>query len=133
MQTSEYQKQVIVLKAKADKNHKYTVINMQAIDKAAAQLKANTFKLWLYIAKNQNKYKFALSRIAFCRWAGVAKNTYITAVKTLQQFGYLVPKKQNSNTYYFYEDPSNIVTPTSEDINVEVTQTKKEEIQTFNL
>ena len=132
MQLSECQKQVIVLKAKTDKDHKYTVINMQAIDRAAAQLNHTSFMLWLYIAKNQNKYKFALSRVAFCRWCGVTKPTYLKAVQNLQELGYLVPKKQHSNVYYFYEDPNTVTIPSPEDINVEVTQAKKEEIQNFN-
>lgn len=50
---------------------------------------------------------FALSCKDFCRWAGVSKNTYETAVKELIERSYLVRKEEGSNVYIFYEMPQN--------------------------
>lgn len=59
------------------------------------------------LVKNQDKYSFALSCKDFCRWAGVSKNTYETAVKELIERSYLVRKEEGSNVYIFYEMPQN--------------------------
>ena len=103
MDTAENQKIVIVNKATTDKKHPYTPINIEVLNNALTTLKGNEFKVWMYIAKNQNHFTFALSRVAFCRWSGTSVSTYHRAVTSLIEKGYLVPSKSNSNTYTFYE------------------------------
>lgn len=134
MNTVENQKIIIVSKAPADKQHPYTTINIEAIDHAAIHLKANAFKLWMYIAKNQNKYKFGLSQVAFCHWSGVSKPTYLTAVRDLIDQGYLVKSNQDSgNCYIFYELPTEKNFPeTKEDLKIKVPEAKVIEIETAN-
>lgn len=67
--------------------------------------------MWLYIAKNQNNYEFALSCNAFMDWCGCSKPTYLDAVKKLEEKRFLV-KEQNEkyeNYYRFYEMPGDEV------------------------
>ena len=131
MDTIDNQKIVIVSKAEADKDHPYSVINLEALDSAVATLKNNDFKLWMYIAKNQNHFTFALSRVAFCRWSGTSVSTYHRAVTSLIEKVYLVPSKSNSNTYTFYEAGINYTT--KDDLTVYMAQDKQEEIANFKM
>ena len=104
METVPNQKVVQIQKEKVGKNNLYAVISLKGIDEAAT-LPKTAFKLWVYLVKNQDKYSFALSCKDFCRWAGVSKNTYETAVKELIECSYLVQKEEGSNVYIFYEMP----------------------------
>lgn len=98
------QKGVIVNKAPADKNNLYTINNLSAIDEAAFSLQEKgSFKLYIYLAKNQNNYKFALSSSHFMEWSGLSKQAYDTAVKELIAKGYLVPIDGKKQWYNFYE------------------------------
>lgn len=129
MDTIDNQKIIIVSKAEADKDHPYSVINLEALDSAAITLKNNDFKLWVYLAKNQNHFTFALSRVAFCKWSGASKNTYHRAITSLIEKGYLVPQSANSNIYTFYE--AGHIYKTNEDLNIQVAKEKQIEIKNF--
>ena len=120
---------VIVSKCDADKQHPYTVINLEAMDLALATLKGCDLTLWLYIAKNQNKYSFALSCADFCRSTAFSPSSYHRAVISLKEKGYLVQKEINSNVCIFYE--GGISVPSKEDVEIEVPQPKQEQINGF--
>ena len=62
-------------------------------------------QLYLYIAGNRDGFDFALSQEAAERDAGITKTTFHKYVKVLIEKGYLVPRKENSNIYDFYEVP----------------------------
>ena len=66
-------------------------------------LKGEAFKLWCYMAKNQDNYTFALSFIDAVKWGIGSKSSYDRAVKELIAKGYLV--MTSSNHYTFYELP----------------------------
>ena len=90
---------------------------------AMAALKPNAFKLWCYMAKNQNNYTFALSCEDACRFCKMSAPTYKTSVKELIEVGYLV--NTNGNHYDFYER-----IPAEDDVlNITV---KKYDDDTFN-
>lgn len=101
------QRTITVKKEQADKNHLYTINNLQALDEAVNVLQSKGgFKLYMYLAKNQNNYNFALSSADFCQWSGLAMTAYKTAFEELKEKGYLIPKdKQNTREtiYTFYE------------------------------
>ena len=102
------------------KGEEKSLILASALDDAAARLKNASFKLWIYLAKNQDKYRFGLSQTAFCNWASVSKPTYLNAVKDLIEKGYLVLKEEKSHTYIFYERPTIKTFPkTEEDLIIE--------------
>lgn len=129
MKTVENQKIIIVSKELSDKEHPYSIINLSAAEAAGSTLNGNEFKLWFYIAKNQNEYTFALSKADFCRKMNVSSSTYYRAVDSLIEKGYLVQKEENSNTYCFYEGGES---PLEEDsLNIEIPEKKKQEIQEF--
>lgn len=56
------QKKIRINKAKADATHTYAIINIWAMQTAMKLLtKGSSFKLWSYLASNQNGYTFDLS------------------------------------------------------------------------
>lgn len=99
--TSPNQKTIKIIKEKTDKQNLYTAINLKALEQAARTLKSGAFKLWIYFAKNQNNYFFALSNKAVAENFGIKKDQYDKAIKELIQYGYLVQK--NKNDYEFRE------------------------------
>lgn len=125
------QRILTINKEPTDKEHKYTVNNLEAIDEAAFNLqKKASFKLYIYLAKNQDKYKFALSSSHFMAWAGVAKTAYDSAFKELEEKGYLIQKEADSNIYTFY-DKSRYGSSENTEITIEIPQDKVEETNTL--
>ena len=60
----------------------------------------------MYLAKNQDKYQFALSSADFCAWSGLGMTAYNSAFQELKDKGYLVVKsdsKQGKNHFIFYD------------------------------
>lgn len=99
------QKLIIVNKAESNKKNLYCILNLQALDRAVNVLQSLAgIKLYLYLAKNQDKYIFALSSSHFKEWAGVGKTAYDTAVAELITNGYLVHRAGTKDTYDFFED-----------------------------
>ena len=104
LQTVPNQRVITVNKEPTDKQHLYTVNNLAAVDEAARYLKSKAgFKLYYYIAKNQNNRQFALSSKDFCYWGGVGIAAYNTAFAELLEEGYLVPKENCKNIFIFYD------------------------------
>ena len=66
--------------------HYYAKINLEAISHAAMDLDAGAFKLWIYFAKNQPGYRFALSKKVVEEQFGIKKTQY--------------DEKNNYNHYY---------------------------------
>lgn len=95
------QKEIIVDKEKCNKENLYATVNLAAMDKAAQNLDAGAFKLWMYFAKNQDGYKFALSSKAVERDFGIKIKQYNNAIKELMNKGYLVNTQGDS--YEFHE------------------------------
>lgn len=77
--------------------------NLDALQHAMIDLKGETFKLWMYIGKNQNGYTFGLSKVDAIKWGVGSKSSYDRAVKELIEKGYLV--ETSKNHYDFYEVP----------------------------
>lgn len=102
IKTVPNQRVITVNKAIADKQHLYTVINLQALNKACNTLQSKAgVKLFLYLAKNQDKYTFALSSADFMEWTGVKIGAYNSAFKELVENGYLC--SIGGNRYSFFE------------------------------
>ena len=98
------QKLIIVNKAVSNKQNLYCVLNLAALDKASKTLQSKAgFKLFIYLAKNQRNYTFALSGKAFQEWSGFGKTSYDTAVQELLDNGYLVKRDGKKQTYDFFE------------------------------
>ena len=95
------QKTITTKSAQHSKENIYAMLNIDAMKKAMTLLKPNTFKLWCYMAKNQNNYTFALSCVDACNFCKMTKPTYLACVQELIDAGYLVNTQGNS--YDFYE------------------------------
>lgn len=103
METVANQKVVKVQKEECNKNHLYSTYQLDALQYAMIDLKGETFKLWVYLGKNQNGYTFALSKVDAIKWGIGSKSSYDRAVKELIEKGYLV--ESSPNHYDFYEIP----------------------------
>ena len=85
-----------------DSNNKFARMHLDALQDAMNNLKGETLKLWLYLDKNIDSYELELSQKACEEW-GLKKDAYYTAKKKLIELGYLVPIRDGSNIYNFYE------------------------------
>lgn len=86
-----------------DKNNYYTTINLEALNRAMLKLNtAGEIKTWIYFSKNQNGYKFDLTKQDLYNW-GIPKSTFDKAKKKLIEYGYL--KNINGSLYIFDEMP----------------------------
>ena len=81
----------------------YARFEMTALEHAGYDLDAGAFKLWIYLAKNQDGYTFALSRADIEKRFNMGKTQYDKARKELVSKGYLV--NERGNYYIFYERP----------------------------
>ena len=106
MTTNPNQKIITVQKEKCDKQHLYSMYNLEAQQYAMIDLKGEALKLWLYLGKNQKGYTFALSKVDAIKWGIGSKSSYDRAVKELTEKGYLV--ETGKNQYDFYEMPQSI-------------------------
>ena len=103
-----------------DKDNMYSVLNEKDVSIAMHLLKPNTFKLWYYMAKNQNGYVFALSKVAVCNFCGFKESSYHDGVKELIAVGYL--KETSPNHYSFYKHLSD-----ENELTITVFDNKKQE------
>jgi hypothetical protein len=99
------QKNITVHKENCDGNELYTKINLQAMNHAMKDLKANTYKLWCYFAQNQDNYSFWLSPIAVNNSTGISRSSYHRALIELIEKFYIIEDSKNKNHYIFYETP----------------------------
>ena len=97
------QKVVHVNRQKCDKN--FLQISKDNWYAANKELGPYGLQLYLYIAGNRDGFDFALSQEAAEREAGIKKTSYHKYVNLMIEKGYLVPRKENSNVYDFYEVP----------------------------
>ena len=61
--------------------------------------------LYLYMVGNKDKYTFGLSPSAINKAIGMPDSTCSDQIKKMIEKGYLVPQKEGSNYYHFYEFP----------------------------
>ena len=97
--------------------------NLDALRQAMNCLKGSGLKMWLYLNKNQDNYRFDLSRQACADW-GIKKDSYYDGLKDLENNGYLRPSKPGSNIYHFFENAF-AENPTFGEINYYHTENQK--------
>lgn len=89
-------------RVRRDAEHLYSMNNLDALQAAMQTLNGSGLKLWLYLNKNQDGYRFELSRIDCAKW-GIKKDSYYSAVEELIQKGFLVQDHYGSNMFWFHE------------------------------
>ncbi len=128
LKTVPHQRTIKVKKSATDRAHKYTANNLEALAEASKNLQSlGGFKLYMYLAKNQNDYELALSSADFKAWSGLASRAYTTAFEELKSKGYLIALNDSESIYFFrdkldielptkatQEAPTNLITDTSE-------------------
>lgn len=127
------QKAVTVYKEPCDntvKEHYYAKINLDALSQAALDLDAGAFKLWVYFAKNQPGYQFALSKADVMEHFGIKKTQYDNAIKELKEKGYLV---ENKNPYYSFHEVPVTLKPDNEPPKSEANEQSLPSFQTTTL
>ena len=77
--------------------------NLDALRQAMNCLKGSGLKMWLYLNKNQDNFRFGLSRVDCAEW-GIRKDSYYDGIKDLIANGYLRQSQPGSNLYIFYEN-----------------------------
>ena len=106
VKTVPHQRVIDIKKQPCNAYNLFTTNNLKALDEAAGLLQSDGgFKLYVYMAKNQDKYSFALSSSDFRNWSGLGKTAYTTAFNELIDKGYLVLKeKKGTISYYIFYD-----------------------------
>ncbi len=98
------QRTIIVRKSPTNKQNLYATLNLSALDEAARRIESyGGFKLYIYLAKNQDNYNFALSSIHFQEWSGCGRVAYASGFNELVEKGYLVPNPKVKNGFIFYD------------------------------
>lgn len=93
-------------------NGSYLTIGTEEWQEAFKSLKRITFGVYLYLSGNANGFELTLSRRDVMDRLGVSKDTYLRAVKELEEKGYLVHK--NGPVWNFYTTPVDIETDIKE-------------------
>ena len=96
LKTVPNQKIIKINKEECNKDSFYTTINLAAMESAAQDLEAGAFKLWIYLAKNQDQYIFALSSKNVNDTFGMKKGQYDTAINKLKE------QQDNNKEKYTY-------------------------------
>lgn len=91
------------------KKDTFARIHIDAAKEARKLLKGETFAFWFALNSWADDSSFDLS-FAYMRdhW-NFSESTYKRAKKELMELGYLVPVKEGSNVYLFYEVPKNFL------------------------
>ena len=97
MQTYANQKVVTVYKQPCNSANIYMTLNLKALGTAARSLSYGAFKLFIYFAKNQDGYCFALSSKDITQCFGMSRSAYNSAIHELIEKGYLEQVHDGSN------------------------------------
>lgn len=90
----------------------YLTIGTEEWQEAFKSLKRITFGVYLYLSGNANGFELTLSRRDVMDRLGVSKDTYLRAVKELEEKGYLTHK--NGPAWNFYTTPVDMETDANE-------------------
>lgn len=93
-------------------NGSYLTIGTEEWQEAFKSLKRITFGVYLYLSGNASGFELTLSRRDVMDRLGVSKDTYLRAVKELEEKGYLAHK--NGPVWNFYTTPVDMGTDAKE-------------------
>lgn len=122
MKTVSVPNQKIIRIEKDKYQSRFLQIGDEQWKKAFQTMKPTVFGMYLYLASNKDGYLLELSAAAVEREIGIKKTAYHTALKDLEEKGYL--KKEQGNTYAFSPSPkfasANSASANSASTNLEV-------------
>lgn len=93
-------------------NGSYLTIGTEEWQEAFKSLKRITFGVYLYLSGNASGFELTLSRRDVMDRLGVSKDTYLRAIKELEEKGYLAHK--NGPVWNFYTTPVDMETDAKE-------------------
>ena len=96
-----YPNQQSIIISKQEDSEVFAQFDIEALQKAMQELDGAAFKIWVYLAKNRDRFEFALSPKAMEDW-GLKKDSYYRGKKVLEEKGYLVEGKDGLE---FYDTP----------------------------
>ena len=109
------QRIIYIKRDSADARKDFFKIGHKQLNKAAADLGGNAFKLYVYLANNKDSYKLELSSKDFIQWSGTSDSTYDRAFKELKEKEYLIKAPERKNVYLFVEESKNYYNRHKED------------------
>lgn len=77
------------------------------LDRAASDLGANAFKLYVYLCDNKDSFRLELSSKDFIAWSNTSDSTYDRAFNELKDKQYLIQSQDKKNVYLFVEESRN--------------------------
>ena len=80
------------------------MVNINAMQLAAKDLTPAQFQVWLYFAKNQAGYTFAVSPAAALNEFGIKKDTFQKAKAILKEKGYLVENLAKGKNHWIFKE-----------------------------
>lgn len=105
-------------KAVKDNKRTYMIVYNDVIEQACQNLtRMREIKLYLYLVKNQNNYRFSLSPQDVADRTGMNIDSAKSAVNDLIEKGYLIKSKNNS--YTFYETPKDTTLEAADEVRKE--------------
>ena len=104
IKTVPNQKVVTIKKETCSKTNPYAMVNLYAMKKAMNSLTNAEFEIWMYFAKNQNNYEFALSPEDAESWH-IARTTLKRTIHRFIELKYLTQDRPDSNRFTFHEIP----------------------------
>lgn len=98
------QRIIEIHKDKGTKTNLYTTNVLNNLNEAMQKLESKaSFKLYMYLAQNQDGYQMALSSQDFFDSSNCGNTAYTTAFAELVEKGYLVQNLFQKNKYDFYD------------------------------
>lgn len=104
MNTVPNQDVVTVKKETCNKDNLYATINIRAIQLAMKDLTNAEFQVWLYFAKNQAGYTFAVSPADALNEFGISKDTFQKSKKKLKEKGYLTEDLSKGPNHWIFNE-----------------------------
>lgn len=97
------QRTIVVHRTQCDRD--FLQIKKSTLFEAYNTLGATALILYLYLVGNRDNYTFAFSPSAIFKETGMPESTCRDQFKKLMACKYLVPRREGSNVYDFYERP----------------------------
>lgn len=117
------QRIITIHKEKGTRANLYTMNVLDNLNEAMQTLENKaSFKLYMYLAQNQNDYEMALSSKDFFNTSGCGNTAYISAFEELVEKGYLIKDDLRKNRYDFYDKPQIQEQQENEDIEIPETE-----------
>ena len=95
---------VEVQKEKCDADNIYAMVNINAMKLAMKDLTPAQFEVWMYFAKNQAGYTFAVSPAAALDEFGIKKDTFQKAKQVLKEKGYLIENLAKGKNHWIFKE-----------------------------